>query len=109
MTQAEKEAVLSLRQQHYSFSTIAEKTELPLGTIKSFLSRVGEKKVAPSPTTAPRVTLNHQLFFYASISTPSYVRGFFLFRPLKTSTHLQWKAYANAYLPMPAPRRVSWT
>ena len=33
MTQAEKEAVLSLRQQHYSFSAIAETTGLPLGTM----------------------------------------------------------------------------
>ncbi|MBR3107443.1 MAG: hypothetical protein IKH30_09710 [Clostridia bacterium] len=44
MTQAEKDVVLSLRQQHYSFSAIAQTTRLPLGTIKSFLSRVGEKK-----------------------------------------------------------------
>ncbi len=44
MTQAEKDVVLSLRQQHYSFSAIAQTTGLPLGTIKSFLSRVGEKK-----------------------------------------------------------------
>ena len=33
MTQAEKEAVLSLRQQQYSFSTIAETTRLPFGTM----------------------------------------------------------------------------
>ena len=59
MTQAEKETVLSLRQQQYSFSAIAETTGLPLGTIKSFLSRVGEKKAAPSPATVPRVTFNH--------------------------------------------------
>ena len=59
MTQAEKEAVLSLRQQHYSFSAIAETTGLPLGTIKSFLSRVGEKKESPVQASAPRVTLNH--------------------------------------------------
>ena len=38
MTQAEKDVVLSLRQQHYSFSAIAQTTGLPLGTIKSFLS-----------------------------------------------------------------------
>ena len=59
MTQAEKEAVLSLRQQHYSFSTIAETTGLPLGTIKSFLSRLGEKKADPSPAAALGVTHNH--------------------------------------------------
>ena len=59
MTQAEKEAVLSLRQQQYSFSAIAETTGLPLGTIKSFLSRVGEKKESPVQASAPRVTLNH--------------------------------------------------
>jgi DNA-directed RNA polymerase specialized sigma24 family protein len=40
MTQAEKDVVLSLRQQQYSFSAIAETIGLPLGTIKSFLSRV---------------------------------------------------------------------
>ena len=43
MTHAEKEVVLSLRQQEYSFSAIAETTGLPLGTIKSFLSRVSGK------------------------------------------------------------------
>lgn len=59
MTQAEKEAVLSLRQQQYSFSAIAETTGLPLGTIKSFLSRVGEKKADPSPAAALGVTHNH--------------------------------------------------
>ena len=59
MTQAEKEAVLSLRQQQYSFSAIAETTGLPLGTIKSFLSRVGEKKESQPPASAPLVTLNH--------------------------------------------------
>ena len=37
MTQAEKEAILSLRQQQYSFSAIAETTGVPLGTIKSLL------------------------------------------------------------------------
>ena len=58
MTQAEKDAVLSLRQQHYSFSAIAQTTGLPLGTIKSFLSRVGGKKANPSPAVAP-LTLNH--------------------------------------------------
>lgn len=58
MTQAEKEAVLSLRQQQYSFSAIAETTGLPLDTTKSFLSRVGKKKVAPSTAVAPYVTLN---------------------------------------------------
>ena len=51
MTQAEKEAVLSLRQQQYSFSAIAETTGLPLG-------RVGEKKESPVQASAPRVTLN---------------------------------------------------
>ena len=50
MTQAEKEAVLSLRQQQYSFSAIAE-------TIG--LSRVGEKKESSVQASAPRVTLNH--------------------------------------------------
>ena len=53
MTQAEKEAILSLRQQQYSFSAIAETTGLPLGTIKSFLSRVSGKKETPDP--APRI------------------------------------------------------
>ena len=48
MTQAEKAAVLSLRQQQYSFSAIAETTGLPLGTIKSFLSRASGKKAARS-------------------------------------------------------------
>ena len=62
MTQAEKEAVLSLRQQQYSFSAIAETTGLPLGTIKSFLSRVGEKKESPVQASAPGVTLNHEEF-----------------------------------------------
>lgn len=48
MTKAEKETVLSLRQRQYSFSTIAEATGLPLGTIKSFLSRVsGKQEVQP--------------------------------------------------------------
>ena len=56
MTQAEKEAILSLRQQQYSFSAIAETTGLPLGTIKSFLSRVSGKKETPDP--APRVTVS---------------------------------------------------
>ena len=59
MMQAEKDAVLSLRQQQYSFTAIAEKTGLPLGTIKSFLSRVGEKKESPFPASAPLVTHNH--------------------------------------------------
>ena len=59
MTKEEKEVVLSLRQQQYSFSAIAETTGLPLGTIKSFLSRVGGKKESPSPASTPRVTLNH--------------------------------------------------
>ena len=56
MTQAEKEAILSLRQQQYSFSAIAETTGLPLGTIKSFLSRVSRKKETPDPT--PRITVS---------------------------------------------------
>ena len=47
MTQAEKAAVLSLRQQQYSFSAIAETTGLLMGTIKSFLSRASGKKEAP--------------------------------------------------------------
>ena len=55
MTQEEKDAVLSLRQQQYSFSAIAETTGLPLGTIKSFLSRFGDKK----ESTAPAVMINH--------------------------------------------------
>ena len=56
MTQAEKDVVLSLRQQEYSFSAIAETIGLPLGTIKSFLSRVSGKKETPDP--APRVTVS---------------------------------------------------
>ena len=59
MTQEEKEAVLSLRQQHFSFSAIAETTGLPLGTIKSFLSRVGGKTEGPPPSFASRVTVTH--------------------------------------------------
>ena len=47
MTQAEKDVVLSLRQQQYSFSAIAETTGLPLGTIKSFLSRVSGRNDLP--------------------------------------------------------------
>ena len=58
MTQAEKEAILSLRQQQYSFSAIAETTGLPLGTIKSFLSRLSGKKETPDP--APRITVSHR-------------------------------------------------
>ena len=58
MTKEEKDAVLSLRQQQYSFSAIAETTGLPLGTIKSFLSRVGGKKESPVPVSSPRVTVN---------------------------------------------------
>ena len=46
MTQAEKAAVLSLRKKQYSLSAIAETTGLPLGTIKSFLSRASGKKEA---------------------------------------------------------------
>ena len=46
MTQAEKEAVLSLRKKQYSLSAIAETTGLALGTIKSFLSRASGKKEA---------------------------------------------------------------
>ena len=49
MTQAEKDVVLSLRQQQYSFSAIAETTGLPLGTIKSYMSRVSGKKDTPCP------------------------------------------------------------
>ena len=56
MTQAEKEAILSPRQQQYSFSAIAETTGLPLGTVKSFLSRVSGKKETPDP--APSVTVS---------------------------------------------------
>ena len=56
MTQAEKEAVLSFGQQQYSFSAIAETIELPLGTIKSFLSRVSGKKETPDP--ASRITVS---------------------------------------------------
>ena len=59
MTQAEKEAVLSLRKQHYSYSAIAQSTGLPLGTIKSFLSRVNGKIEAPTPASVSRVTTNH--------------------------------------------------
>ena len=59
MTQAEKDAVLSLRQQHYSFSAIAETTGLPLGTIKSYLSRVSGKKEAMVSASTPHVTVNH--------------------------------------------------
>ena len=54
MTQAEKDVVLSLRQQQYSFSAIAETIGLPLGTIKSFLSRVSGK--SDVPVKAPRIT-----------------------------------------------------
>ena len=56
MTQAEKAAVLSLRQQQYSFSAIAETTGLPMGTIKSFLSRASRKK--EDPVVAPRITMD---------------------------------------------------
>lgn len=56
MTQAEKAEVLSLRQQQYSFSAIAETTGLPLGTIKSFLSRTSGKKEAP--VAVPRITVD---------------------------------------------------
>ena len=56
MTQAEKAAILSLRQQQYSFSAIAETTGLPLGTIKSFLSRASGKKEAP--VAVPRITVD---------------------------------------------------
>ena len=56
MTQAEKAAVLSLRQQQYSFSAIAETTGLPLGTIKSFLSRTSGKKEAP--VAVPGITVD---------------------------------------------------
>ena len=56
MTQAEKDVVLSLRQQQYSFSAIAQTTGLPLGTIKSFLSRVSGK--IDLPVKAPRITTN---------------------------------------------------
>ena len=59
MTQAEKEAVLSLRQQHYTFSAIAQITGLPLGTIKSFLSRVSGKKDALAPASVSGVTVNN--------------------------------------------------
>ena len=59
MTQAEKDAVLSLRHQHYSFSAIAEITGLPLGTIKSYLSRVSGKKEAMVSASTPHVTVNH--------------------------------------------------
>ena len=58
MTQAEKEAVLSLRQQQYSYSAIARTTRLPLGTIKSFLSRAGRKKETSDPVSTPRITIN---------------------------------------------------
>ena len=54
MTRAEKDVVLSLRQQQYSFSAIAETIGLPLGTIKSFLSRVSGK--SDVPVKAPRIT-----------------------------------------------------
>ena len=43
MTQAEKETIISLRQQQFSFSAIAEATGISLGTIKSFLSRTKRK------------------------------------------------------------------
>ncbi len=59
MTQAEKEVVLSLRQQHYSYSAIAKSTGLPLGTIKSFLSRVGGKIEGQAPASVSRVTVKH--------------------------------------------------
>ena len=57
MTQAEKNAVLSLRQQQYSYSAIAESTGLPLGTIKSFLSRVSGK--IDVPVTASCISSDH--------------------------------------------------
>ena len=57
MTKSEKETVLSLRQQQYSFSAIAQATGLPIGTIKSFLSRCHGKK--EPPVTAPCVTVEH--------------------------------------------------
>ena len=53
MTQAEKDVVLSLRQQQYSFSAIAETIGLPLGTIKSFgfieISFGKRKSIYPEP------------------------------------------------------------
>ena len=60
MTLAEKETVLSLRQQQYSFSAIAESTGLPLGTIKSFLSRASGKKNVPAsaPVSIPTITMD---------------------------------------------------
>lgn len=52
MTKAEKNLILSLRQQKYSFSAIAEQTGMSVGTIKSFLSRAGgprKKAINPEP------------------------------------------------------------
>ena len=57
MTKSEKETVLSLRQQQYSFSAIAQATGLPIGTIKSFLSRLRGKE--ESSVTAPCITAEH--------------------------------------------------
>lgn len=59
MTQEEKDAILSLRQQQYSFSAIAETTGLSLDTIKSFLSRVSGKKEATAPVPIPDITVDH--------------------------------------------------
>ena len=56
MTQAENDVVMFLRQQQHSFSSIAQTTGLPLGTIKSFLSRVSGK--IDLPVKAPRITTN---------------------------------------------------
>ena len=66
MTQEEKETVLSLRQQQYSFSAIAETTGLPLGTIKSFLSRTSGKKEVP--IAEPRITWNKPAADSAALS-----------------------------------------
>ena len=43
MTQAEKETILSLRQKQCSLLVISKTTGLPIGTIKSFLSRASRK------------------------------------------------------------------
>ena len=56
MTQAENDVVMFLRQQQHSFSSIAQTTGLPLGTIKSFLSRVSGK--IDLPVAAPRITVD---------------------------------------------------
>ena len=44
MTNSEKNTILSMKEQNYSFNAIAKSTGLPIGTIKSFLSRDNAQK-----------------------------------------------------------------